>query len=127
MQLTDEISSEEETDEASSLQLPLSYQTYVDVNHIHSRGVFAEHQSLVASGVKMKRFVQKQGDLLYIPQGYLIIESTMPGQGLVYGARKSLMMKGDAHASAYRATTELFRASQRNCERMDLIFEMMKE
>ena len=87
----------------------------------------AKLKSLVASGVRMKRFVQKQGDLLYIPQGYLIIESTMPGQSLVYGVRKSLMMKGGAHASAYSATTELFRASQRNCERMDLIFEMMKE
>ncbi len=71
----------------------------------------AKLKSSVASGVRMKRFVQKQCDLLYIPQGYLIIESTMPGQGLVYGARKSLMMKGDAHASAYRATTESVRHS----------------
>jgi hypothetical protein len=87
----------------------------------------AKLKSLVASGVKMKRFVQKQGDLLYIPQGFLIVESTMPGQSLVYGVRKSMMMKGGEHASAYRATTELFRASQRNCERMDAIFQMMKD
>ncbi len=75
----------------------------------------------------MKRVVQEQGELLYMPKGFCIVECTMTGQSLVYGVGKSMMMKGGAHASAYRATTELFSASQRNCERMDLIFEMMKE
>ena len=85
-------------------------------------------RALAVAGVSMRHVTQLQGDMLYIPAGYLMIESCVVGHNLVYGVRKSFMMKGGegSHALAYAVTTDLFRNSGRNCDRMDLISGTMK-
>ncbi len=62
-----------------------------------------------------------KNEMLYIPMGYVAVESVPSSLRLVYGIRRSLMIKGARSNEAYDKVKSLFVASKRNTSRMDEI------
>ena len=65
------------------------------------------------------------GTLLYVPQGWIVIESSQKGSQVITGIRKSFMAKGTNHTQAYRKAKELMQASNRDVSRMESIIELL--
>lgn len=70
--------------------------------------------------------VHKQCDVLFMPQGWLLVEVTVVGCNLAHGVRKSFMVGGAVTTSAYETVLQLCRSSGRNISRMEDILTKMK-
>ena len=65
---------------------------------------------------------QSAGELLYVPQGWVVVESTRSGEGEVYGIRKSVLhCSGRDSLTCYKATLKLLKASGRSSERTSAV------
>ncbi len=78
---------------------------------------------MAAAGVKMFHTVQMKGDLLFVPQGWLVVESSHPKNNLIYGVRKSFMVKDRV---TYEHVKAKYFASSRSVDRMDKLLQLMK-
>ena len=77
------------------------------------------------NGVKIRFVTQKSGSLLYVPQGWVVVESSEKGSQVISGIRKSFMLKSPVHTQCFRKVKELMAASGRNISRMESILELM--
>lgn len=84
-------------------------------------------RALVSKGLVMRKHIHKKGELLYVPQGWIAVESSSPGQSLLYGIRKSWMLGGSPHVDRYNKVLGIFRQSQKPVQRMEQILELMKQ
>ena len=73
---------------------------------------------MAGKGVLIHNGSQKAGDILYVPQGWIAVEQTAQGRNLIYGVRKSMLMKSPAAVSNYECCLALFRSSKRIVTRM---------
>ena len=71
---------------------------------------------LDAAGVVFVHAVQEAGSLIFVPQGWIVVESVQ-GNAEVHGCRKSFFHTGSKALLEYKATVALMEASQRPAER----------
>ena len=85
-------------------------------------------KSLAAGGVDMWHCIHEPGDLLYIPQGFICVESSVSAlpSDLIFGFRKSIMAQTELAIQEYEACISLFAASARDTTRMTFILDCMK-
>ena len=69
---------------------------------------------------------QKAGGVLFVPQGWIVVEQVVRAHNLIYGVRKSIMRKSPAALSNYESGLKLFRTSKRIGKRMEAILAAMK-
>ena len=81
--------------------------------------------AMVKAGVEIVKLEQQKGDLLFIPQGWIVCEWTAEGTSLNYGVRKSFVIPEQA-ASQYEAAMKLYIASGRDVSRMQAIAKIIK-
>ena len=101
-----------------------------NLDYIDSMRTFPEKhlQDLCVGGVKMWQCIHCPGDLLYIPQGYVCVESSVSAKpsDLVFGFRKSFMGKRESAIADYASCIELFQGAGRDVGRMRSIIDAMK-
>ena len=86
----------------------------------------AQLQKLHSGGVKMRWLTHARGQVLYIPQGWVSVEHAPASTNtLVYGVRKSYVVRGAASRLNYQTALALYRASGRNTKRMEAIEQLM--
>ena len=84
-------------------------------------------QEMCEAGVRMFGGVHSQGQMIFIPQGWIIVEVAMVGSRLLYGYRNSFMQAGEEAKNEYACAISLYKSSARNTERMESILECMNE
>ena len=101
-----------------------------NLDYIDSMRTFPEKhlQDLCKGGVKMWQCIHCPGDLLYIPHGYVCVESSVSAKpsDLVFGFRKSFMGKRESAIADYASCIELFQGAGRDVGRMRSIIDAMK-
>ena len=85
----------------------------------------ARIEEMVNSGVAMFQGIHDKNQLLFVPQGWIIVEVSMVGSRLIYGYRKAFMQATRKATDEYRAALQLFKTSGRNTTRMDAVIECM--
>ena len=85
----------------------------------------AKLTELCAAGAMMYHGEHISGELLFVPQGWLLVESSS-SQSLTFGYRKSFMQGGAAAVQEYKMAITLFKASARDTVRMTQICEKME-
>jgi hypothetical protein len=101
-----------------------------NLDYIDSMRSFPQQQlqDLCGGGVKMWQCIHCPGDLLYIPHGYVCVESSVSAKqsDLVFGFRKSFMGKRESAIADYASCIELFLGAGRDVGRMRAIIDAMK-
>lgn len=82
-------------------------------------------EKLQADGVIMQWHQHCRGEVLYVPQGWIVVEKTTPGSNLNYGLRKSFMLKSKEAVNKFKKALSLYRASERPTTRLEAIAELM--
>ena len=70
--------------------------------------------------------MQQAGDLLFIPQGWVLAEVGIEGEELTYGFRKSFMIGGEMPSAEYAAAVPLYQSSGRDTTRLKAILDLIK-
>eukprot|EP00959_Pyramimonas_sp_CCMP1952_P200790 4199867-Pyramimonas_sp.AAC.1 len=72
-------------------------------------------------GLIMKKVVQTSSSMVYVPMGWLIVETCGQGDSLNYGIRKSFITSSTASKAIYSFVGELFKEAGKDVVRMDAI------
>ena len=83
--------------------------------------------AMIKAGVTMYSAVHKQGEMLVVPQGWLVAEMSCAGHKDIYGIRKAFFSSKAKDDEMYEACIKLFEASAKDATRMKSILEKMKE
>ena len=83
--------------------------------------------AMIKAGVTMYSAVHKQGEMLVVPQGWLVAEMSCAGHKDIYGIRKVFVSSKAKDVEMYEACIKLFEASAKDATRMKSILEKMKE
>lgn len=83
-------------------------------------------KELASDGLCMYECIHSSNQMLFIPQGWLACEATLPGAPSHYGIRKAFFMKSDALIVEYETTIALFKASAKDVGRATAIMDKMK-
>lgn len=86
----------------------------------------ARLKQFIDAGLTAKYIVQKKGDMLYVPQGWLVTEICAAGHSMILGARKSYMAKSEEGTKRYELAVALYKASGRNVDRMEALLKLMQ-
>ena len=79
---------------------------------------------MAGKGVLIHHGSQNAGDILYVPQGWIMVEQAVHGHNFIHGVRNSMMLKSPAAVSNYECGLELFRTSNRIVTRMAILAAM---
>ena len=86
----------------------------------------AKLAALTAAGVNMYHGTHDTGELLFVPQGWIVIEASV-SYDLIFGYRKAFMQMSKAAVSQYKSAISLYKASARDVSRMDKIVKVMED
>ena len=86
----------------------------------------AKLMAFAKAGVVMNRIEQQKGDLLYVPQGWIIVESSVDDEALIYGVRKSFIVSEEPTKCEYEEAMKLYAGSGRDTGRMQSILKLVK-
>ena len=75
--------------------------------------------------VKFYTGVQKKGDIIFIPVGFITIEIALSGM-LLYGIRKSFVLRSKAHHTAYASLMGTYAAAKKDTTKMQLLAQHME-
>ena len=81
---------------------------------------------LVEAGVCMYQHVHSSNQMLYIPQGWVVVESTLPGAPSHYGIRKAFFTRTEPAIKEYEHAISLFKASAKDISKANAILDSMK-
>jgi hypothetical protein len=83
--------------------------------------------ALTEAGLVMYECFHSSNEALCIPQGWLVLESTLPGVGHHNGIRKACFSKDKSSIHEFESTLQLFRASAKDVSRSAAILDKLKE
>ena len=83
-------------------------------------------KEMCEAGVMMFQGVHGQGQLLFVPQGWIIVEVSMVGSRLIYGYRKAFMQSNPGAIAEYKCGLAMYRNTGRMVDRMQNILECME-
>ena len=86
----------------------------------------ANSKFMAGEGVLIHNESPKANDILYVPQNWIMVEQAVQGHNLIYGGRKSMLLKSPTAASNYGSCLALFRASKRIVIMMEAISAAIK-
>lgn len=78
------------------------------------------------AGVGMYEIIHSSNQMLYVPQGWLTLETTLPGAPVHYGIRKAFFMNTEPAIAEYESALMLFKASARDVTKATAILDSMK-
>ena len=98
-----------------------------NLDYVDSMRTFdgAKLAALASAGAQMMHGEQNNGELLFLPQGWIVIESSS-SNSLTFCYRRSFMQPGKAAIKEYKTAIALFKASARDTARMTAILEAMQ-
>ena len=83
--------------------------------------------AMVAGGVTMYVTTHKQGEMLVVPQGWLVAEMSCNGHRDIYGIRKAYFSSKAKDVQEYESCIKLFEASAKDATRMKAILDVMQQ
>ena len=83
-------------------------------------------KALADAGLVIYQCIHTSNQALYIPQGWLVLETTLPGVGFHNGIRKAFFTRDKESMQEFESSVQLFRASAKDVSRSMAILDKMK-
>ena len=110
------------TASAEKVGPPLENLDYIDTIAMWTK---ERMEQLIANGVVIHSAVHRQGELIHIPQGWIVCECTPPGHPFNYGLRKAFFHMALKATEQYQQCIALYEASAKDVSRMKAIEEVL--